>query len=611
VRRLTLALRARLRDDGSGRMVCAAIAVRCSQTAEEDWMREVTRRRFLYLSGGAAAALLAGCTTAEPSIGPTTVPSAAATSTTAPSPAVPAAGGTAAKPTAPMTVAPSKAAAGAASVPADFEIGLTAGQTQVQLFKGQPTQVWSYQGKVLAGDPKSLQALPDSYLGPIIRVRKGQQVRVHFTNNMPDESIIHWHGLRVPDDMDGHPRYAIGSGETYDYEFPVVNRAGMYWYHPHPHGLTGPQVYGGLAGLFIVSDDEEAALGLPSGEYDVPLVIQDRTFDAKNQLVYLSGGGGMGMGMNMDQMMGFLGDRILVNGRPDYVLPVATRPYRLRFLNGSNSRIYKLGWSDGTPLTVIATDGGLLSKPIQRAYVMLAPAERIELWVDFSGRKVGSELTLQSLEFVGVDSDRMPGGSSGGMGGMGMMQGPRALPNGVPFPVMKVRVERESKDRPALPAKLSEIKPYRLEDAVNGKQPRSFGITLNMMNWLINGRQFEMEAVAPDEIVKLNTLEAWEFVNKLNPGHMMEPMGMAHAMHLHAGQFQVLERQVLPELRAGWNSVKDGLVDEGWKDTVLLMPGERIKLLMKFEDYPGLFLYHCHNLEHEDAGMMRNFRIVE
>jgi FtsP/CotA-like multicopper oxidase with cupredoxin domain len=571
-------------------------------------MRKVTRRRFLYLSGGITAALLAGCTTTEPSLSP--IP-AAATSTTAPSPTAPAAGGTAAKPTAPMTVAPSKAVAGASAVPADFEIGLTAGQTQVQLFKGQPTQVWSYQGKVLTGDPKSLQTLPDSYLGPIIRARKGQQVRVHFTNNMPDESIIHWHGLRVPDDMDGHPRYAIGAGETYDYEFPIVNRAGMYWYHPHPDGLTGPQVYGGLAGLFIVSDDEEAALGLPSGEYDVPLVIQDRTFDANNQLVYLSAGGGMGMSMNMDQMMGFLGDRILVNGRPDFVLPVAARPYRLRFLNGSNSRIYKLGWSDGTPLTVIATDGGLLSKPVQRPYVMLAPAERIELWVDFSGRKVGSELTLQSLEFVGVDSDRMPGGSSGGMGGMGMMNGARALPNGVPFPVMKVRVERESKDRPALPAKLSEIKPYRLEDAVNGKQPRTFGITLNMMNWLINGRQFEMEAVAPDEIVKLNTLEAWEFVNKLNPGHMMEPMGMAHVMHLHAGQFQVLERQVLPELRAGWNSVKDGLVDEGWKDTVLLMPGERIKLLMKFEDYPGLFLYHCHNLEHEDSGMMRNFRIVE
>jgi FtsP/CotA-like multicopper oxidase with cupredoxin domain len=271
--------------------------------------------------------------------------------------------------------------------------------------------------------------------------------------------------------------------------------------------------------------------------------------------------------------------------------------------------VFKLAWHDGAPLRVLATDGGLLAKPVQRPYVMLAPAERIELWVDFSGRKVGSELTLQSLEFVGVDSDRMPGGSSGGMGGMGMMNGARTLPDGVPFPVMKVRVERESKDRPALPAKLSEIKPYRLEDAVSGKQPRSFDITLNMMNWLINGRQFEMEAVAPDEIVKLNTLEAWEFVNKLNPGHMMESMGMAHAMHLHAGQFQVLERQVLPELKAGWNSVKDGLVDEGWKDTILLMPGERIKLLMKFEDYPGLFLYHCHNLEHEDTGMMRNFRI--
>ena len=567
-------------------------------------MSSISRRHFLRLSGGTAVALLAGCTAAEPA--PIHEPSAP-TPTHAPD-AKPSAAPTKAA-VAPATPLP-KPTMSSAATPADLEIALAAGQAQVNLFKGQPTQVWAYQGKLLAGDPKSLQTLPDSYLGPIIRVRKGQHVRVNFTNNMPDETIVHWHGLNVPADMDGHPQYAIGTGQTYRYEFPVLNRAGMYWYHPHPHGLTGPQVYGGLAGLFIVSDDEEAALGLPSGEFDVPLVLQDRTFDADNQLVYLSTGGGMGMGMNMDQMMGFLGDRILVNGRSDFVLPVATRPYRLRFLNGSNSRIYKLGWSDGAPLTVIATDGGLLAKPIQRPYVMLAPAERIELWVDFSGRKVGSELTLQSLEFIGADSDRMPGGSGGMMGGMGMMHGPRALPNGVAFPIMKVRVARESRDRAALPAKLSEIKPYRLEEATNGKQPRSFGITLNMMSWLINGRQFEMDGVAPDEIVKLDTLEAWEFVNKLNPGHMMEPIGMAHAMHIHAGQFQVVERQVLPELRAGWNSIKDGLVDEGWKDTVLLMPGERVKLLMRFENYPGLFLYHCHNLEHEDQGMMRNFRVV-
>ena len=188
-------------------------------------------------------------------------------------------------------------------------------------------------------------------------------------------------------------------------------------------------MYKGLAGLFLVSDDEEMAAGLPTGEYDIPLIIQDRTFDADNQLLYLPGG-------MMDQMMGFLGDHILVNGQSDYVLPVATRPYRLRLLNGSNSRIYKLGWEDGTPLTVIATDGGLLEKPVQRNYVTLAPAERAEFWVDFSGRPLGSELRLQSLALAGAEA-----------GDMGMMMGRApALPDGSEFTVLRVRVERESEE---------------------------------------------------------------------------------------------------------------------------------------------------------------------
>ena len=161
--------------------------------------------------------------------------------------------------------------------------------------------------------------------------------------------------------MAGHPRFAIGPSQTYTYEFQVNNRAGTYCFHPHPHGLTGGQVMVGLAGLFIVSDDEEAALSLPDGELDVLLVIQDRTFDADNRLVYLGqaltadgaaqapSGGGMGMmgGGMMNAMMGFLGDRVLVNGRPDFVFSAATRAYRLRLLNGSNSRIYS--WAGARP----------------------------------------------------------------------------------------------------------------------------------------------------------------------------------------------------------------------------------------------------------------------
>ncbi len=517
----------------------------------------------------------------------------------------------------------------------DVEIALKATRARVAILPGEQTQVWTYRGEVLKGDPASLQVMPGSFLGPIIRVRKGQQVRVRFMNDLPERSIIHWHGLHVPERMDGHPRDVVNPGSSYLYEFPMLNRASTYWFHPHPHTLTGGQVYRGLAGLFIVSDDEEAALNLPSGEYDVPLVIQDRTFDANNQLVYLQGGmggamgghGGMMMGSGMmgnqgtmsgmgdmmggmmDRMMGFLGDRILVNGRPDFVLAVATRVYRLRLLNGSNSRVYKLAWSDSSPLTVIATDGGLLAKPVQRSYVMLGPAERVELWADFSNLRADAEVTLQSLAFTGAEGDEMMEGY-GGTGGMaGMMGGGRARPNGGPFPVLKVRVVREERETRTLPTVLAAVPRYRLEDAVNSSAPRRFTLTMRMMNWVINGRSFQMEQVAPDEVVKLNTVEAWEFVNERNPGEMMEQNGMVHPIHIHGVQFQVAERQVLSELKAGWDTVKDGYVDEGWRDTFLIMPGERVKLLMKFQDYPGLFLYHCHNLEHEDMGMMRNYRV--
>ncbi len=557
-------------------------------------MSKISRRDFLRLTGGFAALAGAGSGTVIP----------------------------------PLSSAVAATSGGQGAAP-DVEIALKATRARVAILPGDHTQVWTYRGELLKGDPASLQAMPGSYLGPIIRVRKGQQVRVRFTNDLPEQSIIHWHGLHVPERMDGHPRDVVGPGGSYLYEFPMLNRAGTYWFHPHPHTLTGGQVYRGLAGLFIVSDDEEVALNLPSGEYDVPLVIQDRIFDAKNQLVYLQGGmgGGMGghggmmmgrggmmgsqdaMGGMMDRMMGFLGDRILVNGRRDFVLPVATRVYRLRLLNGSNSRVHKMAWSDSSPLTVIATDGGLLAKPVQRSYVMLGPGERVELWADFSKLRAGAEVTMQSLAFSGAEGDEMVEGR-GGTGGMsGMMGGGRALPNGAPFPVLKVRVAREERETRMLPTTLAAVPSYRLEDAVNGRAPRRFALTMRMMNWMINGRSFQMEAVAPDEVVRLNTVEAWEFVNERNPGEMMEQNGMVHPMHIHGVQFQVGERQVLPELKAGWDTVKDGYVDEGWKDTFLIMPGERVKLLMKFQDYPGLFLYHCHNLEHEDMGMMRNYRV--
>jgi len=457
----------------------------------------------------------------------------------------------------------------------DLDIALKATAGEIPILPGDPTGVWQFQGQVLRGTRDSLVRLERSYLGPIIRARRGQKVRIRFTNEIADQTIVHWHGLYVPAAMDGHPRLVIPRGEGYVYEFEVRNRAGTYWYHPHPHGLTGSQVYGGLAGLFLVSDDEEEAAGLPSSSYDIPLVIQDRAFDKSNQLIYLSG-------HHMEQMNGFLGDWIMVNGHPDFTLPVATRAYRLRLLNGSNSRIYRLAWKDNSPLTVIGTDGGLLEKPVQRRYVMLGPGERLELWADFSRYAVGSATALVSLPFEG-------GMMGGGRRGRGY-----ALANGEGFTVFKVRVNRPAKANLTLPQRLSTIKRYDPADAVNREDPKRFHLVMRHMAWTINGRTFRMEAVAPEERVAMNTLEVWEFVNE---GGGME---MPHPIHLHGMQFQVLQRQGV---------LHEGYVDEGWKDTVLLMPGERVRLLVRFGDYPGLFLYHCHNLEHEDMGMMRNYLV--
>jgi FtsP/CotA-like multicopper oxidase with cupredoxin domain len=468
----------------------------------------------------------------------------------------------------------------------DLDIVLKATPAEIPILPGNPTSVWSYRAQLLEGDPASLMHLERSYLGPIIRAHTGQKVRIRFSNDVADETIVHWHGLHVPADMDGHPRFVIPHGDSYIYEFEVRNRAGTYWYHPHPHGLTGPQVYGGLAGLFLVADDEEKAAGLPAGEFDIPLVIQDRAFDNRNQLIYLSG-------HHMEQMTGFLGDWILVNGQPDFSLAVATRAYRLRLLNGSNSRIYKLAWQDGHPLTIIGTDGGLLEKPVQRRYVMLGPGERLELWADFSQYPVGSELTLASLPF---DAGAMGGGRMG----RGMMGSGTVLPNGAGFSILRVKVNRQEKETHTLPQRLSTINRYRRRDAVNREYPRRFDLVMRHMAWTINGRTFRMQEVASDEKVQLNTLEEWEFINEAGGMGMMGGMNMPHPMHLHGMQFQVLERQGVRH---------EGYVDEGWKDTVLLMPGERIRLLVRFGDYPGLFLYHCHNLEHEDMGMMRNYLI--
>jgi FtsP/CotA-like multicopper oxidase with cupredoxin domain len=407
-------------------------------------------------------------------------------------------------------------------------------------------------------------------------VRQGQTVRIHFKNELPEQSIVHWHGLHVPDAADGHPRLAIEPGETYTYTFKVKDRAGTYWYHPHPHGRTGPQVYAGLAGLFIIHDTEEDMLALPQGEFDLALVIQDRLFTTENQLYY--------GGNRMTQMEGFLGNEILVNGFPEAQYELKAGVYRLRLLNGSNSRIYKIAWKDGRPLTIIGTDGGLLERPIEKDSIILAPAQRIELWADFSIDEPGTLRELVSLPHAA------PGG-------------------GETLSLLTIEINGASGQAYQPPERLSSIQWEDPNQASNSNNPRKFTLAFGRgMQFTLNGRTFEMEKVAESEKVTLGDLEIWEFEN-FQGGMGMMTMSIPHPMHIHGLQFQIIERDLSGVDQYVWGDMIENSFDAGWHDTVLVYPGEKVRLLMRFADFSGLYLYHCHNLEHEDMGMMRNFQV--
>lgn len=499
----------------------------------------------------------------------------------------------------------------------DVELALTASPAELSVLKGAPTRVWRFTGRVIKGAPETLQAIPESWLGPIIRLERGQRVRIRFRNQLDEPSIVHWHGLDVPELADGHPRLAVNGGREYVYDFEVTNRAGTYWYHPHPHQRTGAQVYQGLAGMLIVSDPEEKALGLPSGPGELVCVLQDRRFDANNQLVYASsvgggmgmgggrgrgmgggmgrgqGGRGMGMGMGggmaemMQTMNGWLGDRVLVNGQPQPTVNVDRRTYRVRLLNGSNARIYKLAWSDDTPVTVIGSDGGLLERAREMKALTLAPGQRADVVLDLSERAAGSELQLRSVAYP-----------EAAVGHVGMMGETGPLPQGAPLTLMTLKVSNTSGPRVRLPERLATPP---AEWRVQPEAPvRRVSLTFMQMNWLLGGRTFEMEGVAPEETVAPGSTHVWEFRNEPNP----MGMAMAHPLHLHGPQFRVLSRT-----GADANALRDGISDSSATDTVLVLPGETVRVQVTFSTHPGLYLYHCHILEHEDMGMMRNFRI--
>jgi blue copper oxidase len=422
--------------------------------------------------------------------------------------------------------------------------------------------------EAVAGKTSNFSGYGTGILGPTIMIERGQDFSLRLENGLGQATNIHWHGLIVPAEMDGGPSQVVSAGSSFQYNFPIVQRAGTYWYHPHPHGNTARQVHNGLGGAFIVTDTEERSLNLPSGEQDKLLVLQDKRIGDSGNVVYSP--------FMSEIMTGYFGNHILVNGIYSPVIEVKSRFHRLRMVNGSTARVYNLALSTGKSFHVIGGDGGLLPAPEQLTSVFLAPGERVDILVDFSTSKRGDELYLIS--------DRFEGG----------VQGNEA------FEIAKFRVTEEETENFTIPAFLSHFEPIDPSAVVNSRTftlfrsnksaaPHRPGGGMGMHT--INNLVFDQTRI--DARVKADTVEEWIFDNSQGDE--------IHPMHIHALQFRVVERT------GGRNRLT--ATEKGWKDTVLVMPGEKVKLLVPFPSYRGKYVFHCHNLEHEDDGMMLNFLI--
>ncbi len=492
-------------------------------------------------------------------------------------------------------------------------VRLAARRESVEVLPGKRTDLLIYRAEQGA----------KPYANPVFRVKKGADFSADFTNELGEETTIHWHGMHLDWRADGHPLRPVAPGASYRYAFPVLNHGGTYWYHPHVHGSTARQAYSGLAGFFVVEDEDERslseALGLRLGETDVPLLIQDKTFDEGGNLLYAPDA--------MAESMGYEGGTILVNLTPNPYLEVSTRTYRFRLLNGSNARVYRLAFArSGTggllPYRVIGTDGGLLAHPYPATEVFLAPGERVDLLLDLTRLGADEEVALKSLTFDPMHREHEPGGDMGhaphggheetsGMSHADMEgMGAAPLPGGQEFYVLKLVVKERVGYDGSLPEVLSSTTPL---DA-SGANVRPLKLSSQMgtdetgqmaTRWLIDGRTYRISEYPI--VISRGTFEVWELRN--------EELSMCHPMHLHGFQFRVLGRSGSPEQVRSLAVDGQGrtVTDLGWKDTVLVWPGETVRIAIDFSHgFEGeqLYLFHCHILEHEDAGMMLNFKVV-
>ena len=439
----------------------------------------------------------------------------------------------------------------------------------------KPTRIWGYGG---------------SSPGPTFETRSGQGILVEWVNALPQQhlipvdhrihgadskrpdvrAVVHLHGAKAPPESDGYPDDWYVPGKSMLYWYPNNQDAAMLWYHDHAIGITRLNIFAGLFGAYIVRDDFEDALRLPSGKYELPLILCDRSFDTDGQLAYAISG------MPGDEWMPeFFGDVILVNGKIFPYLDVEPRKYRLRIVNAANGRFFHLSLSGKQKFHQIGTDMGLLSAPVELDTVMVSPGERVDLIIDFAGHE-GRQVVMQN-DTVDVMQFRVASSA-------------RAETHPLPAtlrPVVKTPESQAVKTRV-----------LSLDEYIDRKG--------NTMMMLLNATYWHQPVT---ENPVLDTTEIWTLVNTTED---------AHPIHLHMVHFQILDRrgfdplkfQASRELVYTGPAVAPDPNEAGWKDTVRANPMMATRIIVKFEGYPGRYVWHCHILEHEDNEMMRPYEIL-
>lgn len=458
------------------------------------------------------------------------------------------------------------------------------------------TLLWGYNG---------------TYPGPTIEARVGELIRVLWVNGLPLEhlflvdptihcgqnapncspavrTVVHVHGGNQPADSDGYPEDWIVPGESQLFTYPNNQLPTTLWYHDHALGITRLNVYAGLAGFKIVRDAAEEALNLPSGAYEVPILIQDRTFNDDGSLFYPR------VGDDPDAhpfwVPEYFADTAVVNGKVWPHLEVEPRKYRFRLLNGCNARFLTLTIDQGPPFQQIGSDGGLLPAPVTVNPLTLAPAERADVVVDFSG------YAGQSLILTNNAPAPFPDG------------GEVELPDIMQFRVGAGAVADPSVVPAVLTGTAARIPEGEAIRTVDFTLNESLNAEDNSLILLLDEKRWD-DALGPKDMPRLGTTEIWRLINTT---------GDTHPIHVHLVEFQILDRQPYDTdlfdstgtLQFTGPAVPPDDNEMGWKDTVRCPPGEVTRIIIRWEGFSGRYVWHCHILEHEDNEMMRPLEVL-